>query len=175
MGQIIVILIRLVVPISILRWPLEGGVAAALADTLDVVIVDALDRGGFSNYAALDKGLDMYYMSLELHVSLRWAEALARRTSVALFAYRLVGFVLFEATQLRIFLFVFPNLFENFYLAYLAMRRIAPRFVLTPRSLAVMLLVLLAPKMGQEYLLHYAEAKPWGWIKHHILHDALWF
>jgi hypothetical protein len=42
-------------------------------------------------------------------------------------------------------------------------------FVLTPGSLAVLLTVLLIPKMAQEYMLHYQEVKPWGWIKDNVL------
>jgi hypothetical protein len=167
-GQLIVILLRLIIPLSIFRWPLGGALAALLADMLDVVIVDALDMGGFSDYAALDKALDMYYLSFCLIVSLRWEESLARWTSIVLFAYRAIGFMLFEVTQIRVFLFIFPNLFENFYLAYLTLKKFASDFYLTPKSLAVLLAVLLIPKLAQEYLLHYAEAKPWGWIKENI-------
>jgi hypothetical protein len=167
-GQLIVIIIRLIVPLTIFRWPLGGAVASLLADMFDVVFVDALDMGGFSDYASLDKALDMYYLSFCLIVSLRWEEALARWTSIVLFAYRAVGFLLFETTQMRIFLFIFPNLFENFYLAYLTLTKFVSGFYLTPKSLAVLLTVLLIPKLAQEYLLHYAEAKPWGWIKENI-------
>jgi hypothetical protein len=33
--------------------------------------------------------------------------------------------------------------------------------------------LLLIPKMGQEYVLHYAEVKPWDWIKREILRGKL--
>lgn len=137
-----------------------------LVDALDVVLIEIVG-GQFDNYPALDKALDTYYLSLELIVSMRWV-AIAKWTSVALFAYRLVGVILFEVTQVRVFLLVFPNLFENFYLAYLAMVRAAPRFELTAPRLAVLLFVLLVPKLAQEYLLHYADAQPWDWTKRHL-------
>jgi len=171
LGPIIVVLVRLIVPVSIFRWPLAGGLAAMLVDALDVVLIEIVGQGGFSHYAALDKGLDMYYLSFELLVSLRW-EPLARWTSAALFAYRAAGFVAFEATQARVFLLIFPNVFENFYLAYLAVRKVAPAWQLTPRRLAALLALVTIPKLGQEYLLHYAEAQPWDWIKRHVLGDA---
>ena len=91
---------------------------------------------------------------------------------MALFAYRALGFTIFEATQQRIFLLVFPNLFENFYLFYLVLLRVSPRYVLIPRHLAVFLVLLLIPKLAQEYLLHFAETQPWDWIKTHILRDS---
>ena len=170
-GQAIVIAIRLFVPLSIFRWPLAGGLAAMLVDALDVVLIEVVGLGQFSNYAALDKGLDMYYLTFEAFVSLRW-EPLARWTSVALFAYRAVGFVVFEATQVRVFLLVFPNVFENFYIAYLVLRRLVPAYALTPPRLAGLLLLALVPKLAQEYLLHFAEAQPWDWTKRHVLRDV---
>jgi hypothetical protein len=165
-GQLVVILIRLILPLSILRWPLAGGLVAMLADALDVVLIEIVG-GQFDHYAELDKALDTYYLSLELIVSMRWV-AIAKWTSVALFAYRLVGVILFEVTQTRVFLVLFPNLFENFYLAYLVIVRAAPRFELTPARLAALLFVLLVPKLAQEYLLHYADAQPWDWTKRHL-------
>ena len=63
MGELIIILVRLVVPLSIFRWPLAGGVASMLLDALDVVLIEMIGLGGFSNYASLDKALDMYYLS----------------------------------------------------------------------------------------------------------------
>jgi len=172
LGQGVVILIRLIVPLGIFRWPLAGGLAAMLVDALDVVLIEILGHGGFSHYAALDKGLDMYYLSFEAIVSLRW-EPLAKWTSLALFAYRAAGFAVFEATQARVFLLVFPNVFENFYLVYLAVRKVAPAWQLTPQRLAALLVLVTIPKLGQEYLLHYAEAQPWDWLKRHVLQD-LW-
>lgn len=171
MGQLVVVLLRLTVPLSIFRWPLAGGLASMLIDALDVVLIEMIGLGGFDSYAALDKGLDMYYLSFELIVSLRW-EPLAKWTSVALFAYRAVGVVAFEATQTRAFLLVFPNLFENFYIAYLLLLRFAPKWTLTPPRLGALLVVLLIPKLAQEYMLHYAEAQPWDWVKTHILRDS---
>ncbi len=171
MGELLVVALRLVVPLTILRWPLAGGLAAVAADTLDVVLIELVGLGGFSNYAALDKGLDMYYLSFELFVSLRW-EPLAKWTSLALFAYRAVGFLLFEATQERVFLLVFPNLFENFYVCYLGLRRFVPAWELTGPRLAVLLPLLLAPKLFQEYALHYADVQPWDWIKRNVLRES---
>ena len=171
LGQGIVVLVRLIVPVSIFRWPLAGGLAAMLVDALDVVLIEIIGQGGFSHYAALDKGLDMYYLTFELLVSLRW-QPLARWASAALFAYRAAGFVVFEATQERVFLLVFPNVFENFYLVYLVLRKIAPAWQLTAGRLAALLVLVTVPKLGQEYLLHYAEAQPWDWLKRNVLRDV---
>jgi len=171
MGQFFVVFVRLAGGPVILRWPLAGGLLSMLVDALDVVLIEMIGLGGFSKYAALDKGLDMYYLSFEAAVSLRW-EPVARSISVGLFVYRLVGFVAFEATQVRVLLLVFPNVFENFYVAHLLLRRFAPRLELTPPRLALLLAVVLIPKLAQEYLLHYREAQPWDWIKREVLRDS---
>jgi hypothetical protein len=99
-------------------------------------------------------------------------EPLAKWTALSLFVYRAIGFVAFEATQTRALLLVFPNVFENFYLVYLALRRFVASWQLTPRGLALLLVLVTVPKLGQEYLLHYSEAQPWDWIKRNVLHNA---
>lgn len=170
-GELIIIAMRLAVPPLILRWPLAGGVAAMLLDALDVVLIEAIGLGGFAgHYAELDKGLDTYYLAIEALVALRWDSAWARVPALALFAYRTAGAVAFEITGVRVLLLVFPNLFENWWLYCVAVAQFWPR--LYPRSMrtaAIPLVVLLLPKLAQEYLLHYAEAQPWDWIKRNIL------
>lgn len=153
---LLIVLIRLIVPLTIFRWPLAGGVLALVADTLDIVLASLIDLGGLWNYHALDKYLDTYYMGIEAVVAQRWL-ALPRWTATALFGYRLIGVILFEATNIRLFLFFFPALFENFYLFYAVLRRFFPDYDLTPKRLAFWLAVLLVPKMVQEYVIHYAR------------------
>jgi len=172
MPALIVIALRLVVPLTILRWPLAGGVLAMVVDALDVVLVDAVARalgqapefGPF--YAQIDKWLDLYCLGLELVVVRRWPELLARRAAEGLFAWRLIGVILFEITAYRPLLVVFPNLFENLYLYVLVVRRWFPR--LMPRTVAQTLLVrliLLIPKLVQEWVLHWEELHPWQWLR----------
>ena len=172
MARLIVIALRLVVPVSIFRWPLAGGVIAMLLDGVDVILVDVLahllgEEGGFGDsYQATDKTLDLYYLAFELVVSLRWEPRLVRNASIALFVYRVVGMVAFGLTGIRLLLFVFPNLFENFFLYYLAAARFSRRLVpTTPRQLIVVLLILYIPKFGQEWVLHFQEIKPWSTFK----------
>jgi hypothetical protein len=175
MARLIVIGIRLIVPFTILRWPIGGGLLSLLADALDVVLVDLfagwlgepLEFG--STYSQLDKLLDSYYLAFELYVSLRWKSVMLRWTSVALMGWRLLGVALLEVTGQREWLLVFPNLFENFYLYVAITLRFAPRLV--PSSfpqLALVLVVLLIPKELQEYVLHHAQVHPWQWVRDHL-------
>ncbi|MEW5991920.1 MAG: hypothetical protein AB1736_11330 [Chloroflexota bacterium] len=172
MAALIVIALRLVLPLSILRWPLAGGMLALVIDALDVVIVDAIatvlgesrEFGPF--YAQIDKWLDLYYLGLELVVVRRWPERLPRRAATALFGWRLVGVIAFEITAYRPLLVLFPNLYENLYIYVLVVRRWFPR--LMPRTVVQTLLVLavlLLPKLVQEWVLHWEELHPWQWLR----------
>ena len=170
-GQVVVIALRVVVPLLILRRPLLGGVLAMLLDGADVIVVELISSGGMGrHYHALDKYLDLYYLGLEAWVARAWEERLPRLTALGLFWYRLVGVVLFEATGVRWLLFVFPNLFENWFLFVLVRCRFFPgvRLDTWPR-IALWLLVLYAPKLLQEYVLHVRRAQPWNWFKETVL------
>ena len=150
----IIVVIRLIVPLSILRWPLAGGLLALAVDALDIVLATVIDLGGLWSYHNLDKLLDTYYLGLEVVVAQRWAP-LARWTATGLFGFRAIGVILFQATNMREFLFFFPGLFENFFLFNAVLLQFYPRYVLTPRRLGMWLAILLVPKMAQEYVLHY--------------------
>ena len=153
---LLIVVLRVLLPLTILRWPLAGGIVALLADALDIVLASLVDLGGLWQYHNLDKFLDTYYLGLEAIVAQRWT-ALPRWTATLLFGYRLIGVVLFEATNIRLFLFFFPALFENFFLFYAVLLRFFPEYNLTPRRLAYWLAILLVPKMIQEYVLHYQQ------------------
>lgn len=169
-GQIIVILLRIVVPLLILRRPLAGGIIAMLLDALDVVIVELFGEGGMGeHYHSLDKLLDLWYLGLEAWVAWHWRARIPRLIAIGLFAWRVVGVALFELTDTRWVLFAFPNLFEHWFLFVLIVWKWFPRVRLdTWRSAVLWLVVLYIPKLGQEYLLHIAEAQPWDWIKRQL-------
>jgi hypothetical protein len=166
-GQIVVIALRIVVPLLSLRKPLAGGILAMALDGLDVVIVELFGAGGMgSAYHQLDKVLDLWYLGLEAWVASRWEMRVPRIIALALFGWRVIGVALFEILDWRPILFIFPNLFENWFLFVLVVWRWFPRVDLrTWRPALTWLLVLYIPKLGQEYLLHIAQAQPWDWIK----------
>ena len=169
-----VILIRLLVPFSILRWPFWGAIASMLADGADIMIFEKFGIGflGWERYHFLDKVLDIYYLAFLLFVAQRWDNVLARRTALFLLLWRLTGVIAFEIIQWRgIFLFA-PNIFENFYLAVAFMYRYLPRLRLTAKTLLVILILVSTPKLIQEYIMHYLEFPTWIWIRDHVF---LWF
>jgi hypothetical protein len=145
-GILIVLAVRLTVPLIIFKRPLLGGVLSFVADAADLVVFNVFDFP--DDYQRIDKGLDLYYLSIEMLVATRWAP-LPRAIAGGLFGWRLVGAVLFEATGERWVLLVFPNLFELWWLLVV----IAGQNLSRRRS-ATWLTALLALKLAHEYVLH---------------------
>ncbi|MEW6033991.1 MAG: hypothetical protein AB1603_03955 [Chloroflexota bacterium] len=161
-GSIVAIVLRLVVPVSILRCPLAGLIACMVLDTFDVTMA-AMWGGNLGlspafDYHHVDKLLDTYYLSFAFVVSLKWQDRLARRTSIVLFWHRFAGVVLFLATGWRPLLLLFPNIFEYFFFLYLLVRKFSPGFRITKaHQLVLMLLVVGLPQLFREYTFHYRE------------------
>lgn len=155
-AEILVIaVVRIAASLPVLRWPLAGGLLAVLVDLSDLLLRDVLDLGGVGDYQSLDKWLDQVYLGAFLVVALRWGDP-ARSIAVALFAYRLVGFALFELTGERMLLLVFPNVFELWFLLVAAAgpARVASW---SGHRLVVVLLALTAVKEVQEWAIHGAR------------------
>ena len=158
LGFLIAVLVRLVVPLSIFRWPLAGGIASLAVDAVDIYVAKAF--GGFiPSYTPVDKYLDLYYLFFEFLVSLRWWNKLARNTSAILFAWRAAGVFVFQVFSLQYFLFLAPNIFENFFLFYLILlkARIERRdkiWLNSAKRLLLVLILLWLVKIPQELILH---------------------
>jgi hypothetical protein len=154
----VIVVFRLLVPLSIFRWPFIGAVLSIVADALDIVIATLMMRylhaGDVWSYHELDKYLDTYYLFIECLVAQRWP-ALPRWTANVLFCYRVIGVVVFEVTDARVLLFVFPAIFDFYFLFYAGVTQYLPQYEITPRRLFFWLAVLLIPKMAQEYAIHY--------------------
>ena len=166
-GPLVAVFIRILAPILILRWPLGGMVVSMLADTLDVVIVATLRTGTFKDYTSLDKLLDTYSLGFAASVSLQWKNRIARHTSIALFTYRLAGVLALALTGYRWVLFLFPNVFEFFYLYHVAtLKWFRAIEVDRCQRLVVALVLLTLMKLVQEYVLHvggfYSLSYLWG-------------
>lgn len=154
-------LLRFLVPLSILRWPL-GGVLASIA--ADVVLSDAVPVSGGSarEYQVWDKVLDTYYLAIAAYVSRWWSDPASRAVAAFAFAYRAVGVVLFITTGTRYLLFLFPNFFENFFVFYLAFRKLSrdDRLFTSSAMGAAVLVSVLVPKLAQEFFMHAAFVRP---------------
>jgi hypothetical protein len=162
---IFVTALRLVLPLLIFRWALFGTLASLILDVYDFNILRAANVDFFDIYQPWDKILDTYYLSIAFYVSLSWENRLARGTSITLFLHRLAGIVIFLITELQPILFFFPNLFENFFILYLGYIKIFKKDPIKSKKILIFfLIILLIPKMIQEYIVHMGQVPYWTWF-----------
>ena len=152
---------RLIVPLFIPRFPLII-IAALIIDAVDQTLLAQLtevDTGENGPYQSYDKALDIYYLTVAYLAAMRnWKSEGAFQVARFLFLYRLVGVTLFELFDERWLLFVFPNTFEYYFIAYEVVRlrwdptRISTRgWVLTAAAIWVFV------KLPQEWWIHIAQ------------------
>ena len=166
----VVLALRLLVPLGIPRYPLPAILVAFLIDGLDQTIFQQFTTLNLDFYQGYDKALDIYYLTLAYLSTLRnWAHRYAFKVDRFLLYYRLVGVVLFELTQLRPILLIFPNTFEYFFDFYEGVRlrwnplRMSKRFVLGAAAF-----IWIVIKLPQEYIIHVAQVDTTDWIKNTI-------
>ena len=149
---------RFLIPLLIPRFPLPAILAALLLDGVDQTIFQSFgyDPPGYQGY---DKAMDVYYLAIAYLSTLRnWTSEAAVRVSGFLYFYRLVGVVLFEETQWRPFLLIFPNVFEYFFIAYEAYRlRRDPASLAWRAWIGVAAVIWVVVKLPQEYWIHIAK------------------
>lgn len=168
-GSLFVIFLRLIIPVTILRYPVGGFAAAYLLDGLHIPLLEIFNGwtgfgegafAGWKNYHLLDKWLDIYFLSFALMVVFKWKNVFIARTSLVLYLLRLAGIIVFSFTAVRSALFFFPNVFDVFY-AYLVVSRKWFKKVFPDSKTKVIMVAFLAVafKFPFEYLLH---VKGWG-------------
>lgn len=161
----IIILLRILVPLGIFRFPLIGGFLSLWLDGQDWFVNFFNTPNLHQNYNQIDKLLDIYYLSIEAYVVWGWRNVSARSVGLGLFLYRAVGVILFELTHARVLFFVFPNIFESFFIFYLGCRTLLRREPkISPKLLALSVITLFIPKMIQEYPMHVKMLWQWRYI-----------
>ncbi len=168
---VIVVGARFFVPLLIPRFPLPAIVAALVLDGIDQSVFQwfGYDPPGYQGY---DKAMDMFYLSVAYLSALRnWTSRPAFEVLRFLFFYRLIGVMLFELTDWRPLLLIFPNTFEYFFIAYEVVRlmwnptRVSfRRWVITAGCIWVFV------KLPQEWWIHIAQLdvtdtlRKWPWL-----------
>jgi hypothetical protein len=189
--EIIIAVVRVIGSLPVLVWPFPGAIIAILTDLSDLFLREGLHLGGVRDYQRFDKWLDQVYMLTFLIVALRW-QAVPRNIAVVLYAYRLIGFSLFEITEDRDILLAFPNVFEFWFVFVAGIKHFHLEAIkdtvsqgsspgrlagllpyrYTHRQLAIVLPSLLIAKLAHEYSLHVGqffedftafEAVEWIW------------
>lgn len=157
---LIVLLLRLVVPLFIPRFPLPGIIIALVLDAADQTIFQKfteLDTEG--PYQSYDKALDIYYLTIAYLATMRnWSNLTAFEVARFLLYYRLIGVVIYEFTHWRPILLIFPNTFEYFFIFYEAVRlRWNPRRMSSTVVYAAAAAIWIVIKLPQEYWIHVAQ------------------
>jgi hypothetical protein len=186
---VIVVGLRLGVPLLIFRYPLPAILACLVIDAADQTIFQNYTDLNLDGYQGYDKALDVYYLAIAYLSTFRnWADPFAARTAQVLWYYRLVGVVVFELTQIRAMLLVFPNTFEYFFIAYEVVRlawnpaRLSHRQVI---GMAAFIWIFI--KLPQEWWIHVAQLDFTDFMKEDVfgvsvdtswgsaIGDNLWF
>jgi hypothetical protein len=155
----LVVAARFIVPLSIPRFPLPGILASLVLDAVDQTIFQQFPSLDLTRYQNYDKALDIYYLTIAYISTLRnWKNYFAFQVGRFLFYWRLVGVALFELTQLRVLLLIFPNTFEYFFIFYETYRlRWDPRLMSKQLIIAAAALIWVVIKLPQEYWIHIAQ------------------
>lgn len=176
MATVVVVLViaaRFLVPLAIPRFPLPAVLAALVLDAADQTIFQAVTDDPLDGYQSYDKALDVYYLTIAYCATMRnWRDPVAFGVARFLFLYRLIGVVVFETTQQRWVLLVFPNTFEYFFIAYeLVATRWNPRRLRPAAVVSLALAIWVFVKLPQEFWIHVAKLDvtdfvsdhPWVW------------
>jgi hypothetical protein len=150
-----VLVLRLVVPLSIVRWPFWGTLATLLADGVDIIIFQLTASPG-DEYQRFDKLLDVYYILVQFAVAQGWPSP-ERWVLNALFAYRMIGTLAFEVGGKRELLVFFPNVFTFYFVLLAGLLEFRPTYKLNARRSAAWLTAIIMPTLLLEYSLHWAQ------------------
>lgn len=156
---LVVLGLRLFVPLLIPKFPLPAIITALVLDGIDQTIFQRYTDLDLTNYQSYDKALDIYYLTIAYLSTFRnWENLAAFRMSQFLYFFRLAGVTLFEFTQARAMLLLFPNTFEYFFIFYEAVRlrwnpvRMGAALVIGAAG-AIWVFI----KVPQEYWIHIAQ------------------
>jgi hypothetical protein len=161
-----VVMARFFVPLSIPKYPLPGIIASLVLDAVDREIFQLFTGLPLDGYQGYDKALDIYYLAITYLSTLRnWSNLFAFKLNRFLFYYRLVGVAIFEITNLRPLLLLFPNTSEYFFIFYEAVRlKWNPRVLTKDKLIVTAALIWIFVKLPQEYWIHVAEMDTTDWI-----------
>ena len=151
LEELIIAFFRILASTIVFKFNFIGGLFVIFIDFSDLIIMNMVNLGGVRNYQMLDKLLDLFYIIYFLIITLRW-ERLLRNISITLFIFRILGFFLFEFFQNRLILFIFPNIFEFWFLGIALLLLL--KIEISKKKIIIIFLVTTFLKLIQEYILH---------------------
>ncbi len=149
--ELIISIVRIFASLVVFKYNFFGAILVILIDFSDLFMMNLINLGGVRNYQMLDKLLDLFYIIYFLIITLRW-ERLLRNISITLFIFRILGFFLFEFFQNRLILFIFPNIFEFWFLGIALLLLL--KIEISKKKIIIIFLVTTFLKLIQEYILH---------------------
>ena len=138
--------------VTLLWWNVLWGMIITLF--LDAVDGDIMERLSIRRnwYSQWDKWLDLwFYGALAAYIFTTFEPSSIKTLLLGLFFYRLIGNVLFALTKKEWFLFLFPNIFTDFFLLWL----LIPNIITENLPLSVTLAVL--GSLIKEWWIHIAR------------------
>jgi hypothetical protein len=162
---------RFIIPLFIPRFPLPAVLAALVLDAADQTIFQQYTTLDLEGYQTYDKALDIYYLTIAYISTMRnWGGGFSFTVAQFLWYYRLVGVVLFEFTQARWLLLVFPNTFEYYFIAIEAYKTGRNHLRLTKRQVLLIAgSIWVFIKLPQEYWIHIAKLDFTNFVKGGLL------
>jgi hypothetical protein len=156
---LVVVAMRFVIPLFIPRFPLPAILVALVLDAADQTIFQQFTNLNLDGYQNYDKALDIFYLTIAfLAVYRNWTNTTAINVARFLWYYRLFGVWLFEVFQERWILFVFPNTFEYFFIAYAAIHtQWDPRRLTDRAVIGIAAFIWIFIKLPQEWWIHIAQ------------------
>jgi hypothetical protein len=146
LEELIISFVRIFASLIVFKFNFFGAILVILIDFSDLFMMNLISLGGVRNYQLLDKSLDLFYIGYFLLITLRW-EKILRNISIFLFLFRILGFILFEFFQERIVLFIFPNVFEFWFLGITLLFLLKTK--ITKRKILIVLIVTTTLKLTQ--------------------------
>ncbi len=123
-----------------------------LADFVDWEILNQLEN---SQYQAIDKLLDIYFLFLAFITTRKWQQVNAKLIATITFLLRVIGTTLFLYTSNGIYLVIFPNVFEFYFVFYAGLRYfLSKEPTINSVTLVLVTVILTILKLAQELHIH---------------------
>lgn len=153
----VILSLRFFAPLMVFTSPLLTIVLVLVLDTLDGVHAS---RGGIkkSVYQSVDKAFDLYWYAISLMYIFSDIQFNSFKVILfMLFAFRLLGILLYWFSGKKSILFVFANFYENIFIA-IVLGVLVPQlhFLIESNFFVITVIVVVAAKIVQEYFAHLA-------------------
>lgn len=155
--QFLIILLKVLIPAAMLKFPLFGLWGNYFLDVIDGDILLSLGMTD-QTYQLIDKSTDLISYFFMLVLGLRWS---IKKIVIALFAYRIIGQVLYFVTGNELIFFYFQNFLEPLMMIYaliLFKQKSEEKAYLTYKKHFILIwAIILIYKVWNEWYLHFAN------------------